>query len=88
MRNFLFSVSKQEIARVLQVDPAVTQKNLTELLTQHKSATELLLVIDQFEELFTQSKMDERQDFLKLLDYIVALPRVRVIITLRTDFYA
>jgi chromosomal replication initiation ATPase DnaA len=58
------------------------------LLPRHKSASELLLVIDQFEELFTQSKRDERQDFFKLLNHIVALPHVRIIITLRADFYA
>jgi formylglycine-generating enzyme required for sulfatase activity len=80
--------TEQEIARALQVDPAFAQNNLTELLTQHQSANELLLVIDQFEELFTQSKADDRQDFLKLLEHIVAQPHVRVIVTLRADFYA
>jgi formylglycine-generating enzyme required for sulfatase activity len=80
--------TEQKMARALRVDPAFAQKNLTELLSQHPSATELLLVIDQFEELFTQSQSDERQDFFKLLDYIVVQPRVRVIVTLRADFYA
>jgi formylglycine-generating enzyme required for sulfatase activity len=80
--------TEQELARALRVDPAVAQNNLTELLTRHPSATELLLVIDQFEELFTQSQADERQDFLNLLDHIAGQPRVRVIVTLRADFYA
>ncbi len=78
----------QEIAGVLRKDPAVAQNYLTGLLTQHKSTSEMLLVIDQFEELFTQSKAEDRQDFLKLLDHIVAQPRLRVIVTLRADFYA
>jgi formylglycine-generating enzyme required for sulfatase activity len=80
--------TEQELARALQADPAVIQNKLTELLAPHKSATELLLVVDQFEELFTQSKMEERRDFLKLLDRIVEQPRIRVIVTLRADFYA
>jgi hypothetical protein len=80
--------TEKEISGVLRKDPAVAQKYLSELSTRHKSASELLLVIDQFEELFTQSKRDERQDFFKLLDHIVALPHVRIIITLRADFYA
>jgi formylglycine-generating enzyme required for sulfatase activity len=89
--KFMLGITDQtekEVAGVLRKDPAVAQKYLTELLARHKSATELLLVIDQFEELFTQSKRDERQDFFKLLDHIVALPHVRIIITLRADFYA
>jgi hypothetical protein len=80
--------TEPEMARALRIDLAVAQKNLTELLTQHPPATELLLVIDQFEELFTQSQADECQDFLRLLDHIVEQPRVRVIVTLRADFYA
>jgi Novel STAND NTPase 1 len=72
--------TEQEMARALRVDLDFAQNNLTELLTRHPSATELLLVIDQFEELFTQSQADERQDFLKLLDHIVAQPHVHVIV--------
>jgi formylglycine-generating enzyme required for sulfatase activity len=80
--------TEQEMARALKTNPAVAQNNLTKLLTQHPSATELLLVIDQFEELFTQSQADERQDFFTLLDLIMAQPHVRIIVTLRADFYA
>ncbi len=78
----------QEIARAIQADYCVAQNHLADLLTKHKPASELLLLIDQFEELFTQSKLDDRQDFLKLLAHIVAQPQVRIIVTLRADFYA
>lgn len=52
--------------------------------------TELVLVIDQFEEVYTLlTDETERQQFLDLLCAAVTEPRsrVRVIITLRADFY-
>jgi WD40 repeat protein len=51
---------------------------------------ELLLLIDQFEELFTQvSDEGERAAFLALLQQAASDPqsRVRVLLTLRADFY-
>ncbi len=51
--------------------------------------TQLLLVIDQFEELFTLSDTAQRRQFLNNL--LTALespnPQLRVVITLRADFY-
>lgn len=47
----------------------------------------MLLVIDQFEELFTQCKDDYRQDFLGLINHLVTLPHFRLLVTLRADFY-
>ena len=51
--------------------------------------SELLLVIDQFEELFTLSEANERRRFLDLLGAMLDDPssRVRLVITLRADFY-
>ncbi len=52
--------------------------------------TELLLVIDQFEEVFTQGDdADARAHFLKSLYTAVSDPtsRLRIIVTLRADFY-
>ena len=50
---------------------------------------ELLLVIDQFEELFTLAQQEPRERFLETLARTVEdeSSRVRVIITLRADFY-
>jgi formylglycine-generating enzyme required for sulfatase activity len=84
----LSAETEQEIARAMQADAGVAQKHLTDLLAQHEPATELLLVVDQFEALFTQTTSDDRKDFLTLLEHIVAQPRLRVIATLRADFYA
>jgi hypothetical protein len=63
-------------------------KKLTDYQTQHPPARALLLVVDQFEELFTQTTADDRSDFLELLDHLVAQPGQYVILTLRADFYA
>jgi basic membrane lipoprotein Med (substrate-binding protein (PBP1-ABC) superfamily)/DNA-binding SARP family transcriptional activator len=54
-----------------------------------EGAGELLLVIDQFEELFTLSTERTRRRFLENLVTAVTDPRsrVRVVVTLRADFY-
>ena len=80
--------TENEIARSLQADVNVAEKHLTELLSHTQPATELLLVVDQFEELFTQCTPENRQDFLALLEHLVTLPRIRSIATMRADFYA
>ncbi len=53
-------------------------------------SSELLLVIDQFEELFTQVREEARRaDFIDSLFAAVSDPRgrLRVVVTLRADFY-
>lgn len=63
---------------------------LPRLLGPQKSDHGLLLFIDQFEEIFTQVEdEDTRQAFLDLLTTTVTNPasNIRVIITLRADFY-
>ncbi len=55
------------------------------------TGTRLLLVIDQFEELFTQCRSDaERLAFVRNLVYAVGTPgsSITSVITLRADFYA
>jgi len=51
--------------------------------------TELVLVVDQFEELFTLPDDDLRAHFLALLHAAVVDPRsrMRVVVTLRADYY-
>ena len=56
----------------------------------HGQRTRVLLCIDQFEELFTQtSTQDEREQFLELFVTALSEPRghVIVVLTLRADFY-
>ncbi len=80
--------TENEIARAFQGDASIAEKYLTELLLKNQQAAELLMVIDQFEELFTQCSADQCDDFLALIEYLVTLPSIRAIITLRADFYA
>jgi transcriptional regulator with XRE-family HTH domain len=56
----------------------------------HHHGTRVLLFVDQFEELFTQtSAQEEREQFLELLVTALSEPRgpVIVVLTLRADFY-
>ena len=56
----------------------------------HSKSTRVLLCIDQFEELFTQtSAQEEREQFLELFVTALSEPRgqVIVVLTLRADFY-
>lgn len=49
----------------------------------------LILIVDQFEELFTSSNIaqDDRHRFTRLLDHLVREARVWCIITIRSDYY-
>jgi len=58
------------------------------ILQKNSSKTQLLWVIDQFEELYTLcSNGEERQQWLEsLLAAIKGIPQLRIVITLRADF--
>jgi WD40 repeat protein len=96
-REALFELAEALIrVAVGQVDeiPALLRSS-TEALHQALNIvlppnTDLLLVIDQFEEVFTQGdKEDERAHFLNLLHHALQHKdtRLKVIITMRADFY-
>jgi WD40 repeat protein len=71
----------------LRSDDTGLRRAVRRVLPEDES--ELLLIIDQFEELFTLTEEDERDAFLDAL--VGALlddrSRIRVVITLRADFY-
>ena len=48
--------------------------------------SELLVLVDQFEELFTMTEEDERGAFLEMMQRAVERSHVRFIVTLRADF--
>ncbi len=62
-------------------------RSLMQLLPE--AGSDLLLVIDQFEEVFTLAGEVERGQFLRALEAAVRHPesRLRLIVTLRADFY-
>jgi len=69
----------------LTTDPAALSGSVERLLPD--GGSELLLVIDQFEELFTMAGEEERERFLASLRHAVGEPRLRLVIALRADFY-
>ncbi len=87
---------------LLSVAPAPMADTLDQLADDHRGVaravvqlladlpdTELLLVIDQFEELFTQSAPEDARRFLDALVYALEEPacRLRLVVTIRADFW-
>ena len=71
----------------LLAEPAGLRRSVEAILPDQMSP--LVLVIDQFEELYTVAADDERAAFTEALVEAITHPRsrVRVVITLRADFY-
>ena len=57
------------------------------LIEAHPPARRLLLLIDQFEEVFTQVEREERSRFLTALQSLRRFDNCALILTLRADFY-
>jgi hypothetical protein len=77
---------ERELAIALRQDNKALYK-LIESFVQ-ATATRLVLIADQFEELYTQSLESERQPFLDaLLTACSYAPAFTVVLTLRADFY-
>ena len=77
----------RDVAEALQENPAVLEE-LTELtLAEYPEWAELLLFIDQFEELFTVVDERYRDGFVSLLGHAAKSPKLRIVTTLRADFY-
>ncbi|MEH2422150.1 MAG: caspase family protein [Nostoc sp.] len=66
------------------------EPNPLPIILQHLTGAEkFLLVVDQFEELFTVSVAEEKQRFIELLTQVVEMTdsRLAVVITMRSDFF-
>ncbi len=78
-----------EFADTLQQAPEQWDGWLQMALANHPVSAELLLFIDQFEELFTVVKNPEiRSAFVRFLLAAATSTRLRVVISVRADFYA
>lgn len=77
---------RDEAARLEQSASALNEL-VEKLLEGHPAWSELLIFIDQFEELFTVVADQYRAPFCGLLAHAVGHSRVRVVLTLRADFY-
>ena len=79
-----------DIARLKQTlrdDPGSIGGCINTTLQGLSDAAEFLLLVDQFEELFTTVEASHRQPFSSLLGRVLAHPRARVVITVRSDFF-
>ncbi|GAA0421092.1 hypothetical protein GCM10010160_56220 [Acrocarpospora corrugata] len=83
------SGTAQEITQKLERDPGSFHQYVDSVLKGSPAWNRLLLVIDQFEELFG-SGIDERQraQFVAVTAEAAKSERVVIVITLRADFYA
>ncbi len=76
-----------ELKTALQKDNLLLHQ-IVEAFVQQNSNTRLLLIVDQFEELYTQNSDLENQPFLDgLLNAVRLAPAFTLVITLRADFY-
>jgi len=77
-----------EIVKTLRGEQGYGLSELAEKVLAHRPAqAELLLFVDQFEELFTLTKEALRQPFVQLLTTTAWSSRVRVVATMRADFF-
>ncbi len=80
----------EDVLERLQHDPRALVRTVDQILPQNDARTELFLVIDQFEELFTL--VEHEVEIVQFLNSLYAAvtdsrSRIRVVITLRADFY-
>ncbi|MEA5598987.1 CHAT domain-containing protein [Rivularia sp. UHCC 0363] len=73
---------------VLEIDLRHDETQLAELINDIFTKKHLIIIIDQFEELYTLAPPEERQPFLDALIYTINnVPRFTLLLTLRADFY-
>jgi formylglycine-generating enzyme required for sulfatase activity len=78
-------INESDLLHQLESDPESIEALGQQLLADDPQWAELILFVDQFEELFTLVSPHYREPFIQLLSS--AQKRVRVIVTLRADFY-
>jgi WD40 repeat protein len=84
-RSFCFRML--ELAVRLQQEQQALCRTIEHLHRTHPE-TRLLLIVDQFEELYTLCPETDRQPFLnQLLDAVQFAPAFTLVLTLRADFY-
>ncbi|MBU7586919.1 MAG: caspase family protein [Nostoc sp. TH1S01] len=75
-----------ERTKIREISALIDTAGLSPVITQLSGSERLLLVVDQFEEIFTLGcKEDERQQFIELLTQC-SEQRLTIIITMRIDF--
>ncbi|HEY0068437.1 MAG TPA: NACHT domain-containing protein [Chloroflexia bacterium] len=75
------------LAQLFGTDLTHPSTGVAAILSANAPATRLLLVIDQFEEIFAQSPVDEQRQFISVLRSLRKANNCVVLITVRADFY-
>jgi hypothetical protein len=78
---------KSHFIEDIKTDPHALVTTCEAALADLPEAAETLLFVDQFEELFTLTKEADRTTFIALLEAAATSPKLRVIVTVRADFY-
>jgi len=78
---------RPKLKRTLCYDPSSIGKHIDSALRRLPGSVEFVLVVDQFEELFTTVEEAHRPRFAELLGHVLSHPRARVVLTVRSDFF-
>jgi WD40 repeat protein len=82
-------VDTGSLLEALRDDPGAVRPVVRQVLDGRPEGTRLLLVVDQFEEVFTLCADErERATFIDLITTVTAEPGAHVVIGARADFYA
>jgi len=76
-----------DLAERLRAQPEALEELCGAPLGDKPAGAELLLFLDQLEELFTVSRPDRCEPFVRLLARLAAMDRLRIVATVRADFY-
>ncbi len=77
----------ETLVRTLGGDLSQLDQAVAALLAAQPGAQRLLLVVDQFEELFTQAAHEEQARFIAAIKALQAVESCTLIIAMRADFY-
>lgn len=81
--------TQRELATELASDLSQVTARIDQVLRGRPAGAEFVFVFDQFEETFIDRAVAEehRAPYIRLVDHLANHPRVRVILTVRSDFY-
>ena len=74
-------------AQLAEMPSLFTERLIAQVRDVHPGTTELLLVIDQFEEVFTRCDPTYLRQFIDLLETAASNEDMRVVLTMRADYY-
>ena len=72
---------------ILSEDTEQLRGVLERVLSNENAWAEVLIVIDQFEELFTLASVDDTERFINALKHCITSEKVRIVVTMRDDFF-